>query len=122
MKKHATPPELTEDRPYADWVRMVSWWKVQTDLPAEKQGVALASSLKGKALDAVLELTDTELKADDGVDKVVEKLDNLFKKNTLLEKIEDIELFENYSRPDGTTMKLLLQSLKSEKINLNLMK
>ena len=85
-KKHIEPPKLTDERPYSDWVWMVKPWRLQRDLPAEKQGVTLASSLEGKALDAVLELEDNIISADDGVDQIITKLDDLFKKKLLNRK------------------------------------
>ena len=78
------PQKLNGDSPYADWLRLVRWWKIQTPLDLSKQAVALASSLEGKALDAVLELTDAELSKDDGsgVDLIIAKLDVLYIKRT----------------------------------------
>ena len=103
--KKPAPPQFTSERPYADWVRRVEWWKAQTDLDAGKQGVALASSLDGRALDAVLELKDAEINSDTGVDEIIKKLDKIFKKNTLTEKIEDIEKFENHLRSEHVSIK-----------------
>ena len=102
MPAMPAPPKLNSDRPYADWLRLVRWWKIQTPLDLSKQAVALASSLEGKALDAVLELTDAELSKDDGsgVDLIIAKLDVLYKKNTLTQKIEDIENFEGVVRAE----------------------
>ena len=110
--KKLAPPKLTTDRPYADWLRLVNWWKIQTDLPVEKQGLALASSLEGKALDAVLELDDTDINAAARVDNIIKKLDNVFKKNTLTQKIEDIEKFESFTRNEQTTIKEYLSEFE----------
>ena len=104
-EKRSCPPVLTEDRPYADWVRLVRWWKKGSSLTPDKQGPELARSLKGKALDAVLELSDNTINSDDGVDHIIAKLDVVFKKNTLLQKIEDIEKFENFSRGEHMSVK-----------------
>ena len=104
-ERKPAPPKLSADRPYEDWRRLVKWWKIQTDLAADKQGVALASSLEGRALDAVLELDDAIINAADGTDKIIEKLDGLFKKNTLTQKIEDIEKFESFSRVEHKSVK-----------------
>ena len=46
-------PKLTADRPYADWVRMVKWWQNRSELAPNKQGLALAGSLEGNALDVI---------------------------------------------------------------------
>ena len=104
-EKKPAPPKLKSDRPYADWLRLIKWWKVQSDLSPEKQGAALASSLEGRALDTVLELDDDVINSANGVDKIIEKLDILFKKNTLIQKIEDIEKFENFSRAEHKSVK-----------------
>ena len=104
-EKKPAPPKLSDERPYADWLRLVNWWTIQTDVPAEKRGLALASSLQGKALDAVLELDDSEINQVDGVQNIITKLDELYKKNSLTQKIEDIEKFENYVRPEHVSIK-----------------
>ena len=103
--KKPAPPKLSADRPYADWIRLIKWWKIQTDLSDDKQGPALAGSLEGRALDAVLELDDTVINSAEGVNKIIEKLDVIFKKNTLTQKIEDIEKFENFSRDEHKSVK-----------------
>ena len=103
--KRDAPPVFNTERPYADWVRMVKWWSKRSELPAPKKGLALAGSLEGKALDAVFELTDAEIQHANGVDNIIKRLDKLFKKNTLTEKIEDIESFENFVRSDDIKIK-----------------
>ena len=71
------PPKFSEDRPYEDWKRLVSWWIIQTDIPKEKQGLAIASSLQGKALDAVLQLDDNNINCNAGADNVIKQLDTI---------------------------------------------
>ena len=99
------PPNFSEDRPYEDWKRLVSWWIIQTDIPKEKQGLAIASSLQGKALDAVLQLDDNNINCNAGADNVIKQLDTIYKKNSLTQKIEDIERFETLRRADNITIK-----------------
>ncbi len=84
-EKKPAPPKLTTDRSYDDWLRLVRWWKIQTDLSAERQGAALAASLEGKALDAVFELDDNDIQSADGVDKLLRNW-MLYSKRTLLHK------------------------------------
>ena len=85
------PPKFTEDRPYEEWSRRISFWRSLTNVPAEKQGLAIASSLTGKALEAVLQLSDTQINGAGGFKNVMDKLDAVYKKNSLTQKIEDIE-------------------------------
>ena len=79
-EKKILPPKFTEDRPYEEWSRLVKWWQLQTNIKEEKQGMAIASSLEGKALDAVLQLDDKEIDCLEGVKNVLAKLDDIYKK------------------------------------------
>ena len=98
------PPAFTEDK-YDEWSRRVSFWKALTTIPANKQGLAIASSLTGKALEAVLQLEDDKINCADGYKNVMDKLDAVYKKNSLTQKIEDIESFENLRRDESSTDK-----------------
>lgn len=53
-------------------------------------------TLEGEADDAVLELTEEELTAEDSVNNVVTQLDVLYKKNETVEKFELIDSFQTY--------------------------
>ena len=99
------PPKFTEDRPYEEWSRRISFWRSLTTIPAEKQGLAIASSLTGKALEAVLQLSDTQINGAGGFKNVMDKLDAVYKKNSLTQKIEDIEKFESLRRDGNSTVK-----------------
>jgi hypothetical protein len=101
---HHMPPAFTEDK-YDEWSRRVSFWKSLTNISAEKQGLAIASSITGKALDAVLQLDNEKINCADGYKNVMDKLDAVYKKNTLTQKIEDIESFENLRRDGSSTVK-----------------
>ena len=78
---------------------------VKTEIAEEKQGVAIARTLSGKALDAILLLDDKQINCKDGVKNVMAKLDALYLKNSLTKKIEDIESFENIRRKDTSSVK-----------------
>ena len=103
--KKVEVPEFSENEDYENWTRRINWWKIQTTVAADKQGVAVACTLKGKALDAVLQLADTDINCADGLKNVITKLDAVYKKNSLTKKIEDIEKFETLKRKDNATVK-----------------
>ena len=44
-----TPPALTKDSVYSDWVQDVEMWESFTDVAQAKRGPAVYLSLKGKA-------------------------------------------------------------------------
>jgi hypothetical protein len=56
---------------------MLSIWRTCTSVEKNKQGGAVAMTLKGTAQETILELDTAVIHADDGLDKVIEKLDKL---------------------------------------------
>ena len=106
MSKDKAPPELEKSKTYADWRKLILLWTNFTSLPKNKQGSAIImSSLPTEGQEAVLELDEEVINADDGVEKVLERLDILYKKDTLIEKIEAIDAYENFSRPSDMDIK-----------------
>ena len=102
------PPKLSDQKCYADWVRLISLWSKLTDLDNTKRGPAIVMSLSGKALETVLELTDLEISADDGPTRIISRLDNIFKKDDLTSKFSDFESFESYKRSNETSIQEFL--------------
>ena len=106
--KKLRPPKFTDESSYDVWSRQITWWQVQTDYEKEKQGLAIASSLSGKALEAVMQLSDAEINCNDGCKNVMAKLDEIYQKNTLTKKIEEIENFETLRRKDDSSIKVFI--------------
>ena len=98
-KGNKSPPLLQKSKSYDDWVKKLNVWVRITCLPKESQGGAILMTLDGEAEDAVLELTEDELTGADGVKKITDKLDGIFKKNETQEKFEALDSFETYCRP-----------------------
>lgn len=92
------PPQLSNFKSYSDWVRMVNIWTKFTDLNKTKQGPAVVMSLSGKALESILELEDGVISSENGVKKILDKIDTIYKKDELHEKFLDLESFESYKR------------------------
>ena len=63
------------------------------------------SSLTAEAQEAVLEIPEADINSDAGVTKVLERLDVLYKKDTMIEKIEAIDDYESFSRPPEMDIK-----------------
>ena len=61
-------------------------------------------SLEGQPLDTIIELDDKDISHEDGVTIIINKLNNLYKKDKLNEKFEDLERFESYKRSSETQM------------------
>ena len=73
------PPLFKEDETdYEQWKKDVDLWTVITDLDKDKQVIIIHLSLSGRARSASSELTKAQLNANDGVEKLLERLDRVF--------------------------------------------
>ena len=69
-----------------------------TDLTANRQGSALVLYLEDKALDAVAEIDDEDIAEGNGVDAVIEHLNRIFQKDSMITKYQALEVFETIER------------------------
>ena len=76
-----------------------------TNLEPGKQGPAIVLPLQGEAQDAILELDTTVISGTDGVNKIIERLNRLYKKDELTEKYNALESFETYKRNSSTSIR-----------------
>ena len=72
------PPAFNSDFNYENWKKDIEIWRKLTDIEKNKQALAIHLVLTGKARQASTEISITELNSDNGVDKLIEKLDDLF--------------------------------------------
>ena len=85
---------------FGKWERKFNLWKQITDVAAVKQGALLVLRLDDDTQDTILELISTEdLNKADGVDKVVNHLKEIFKKDESIAAFDLYEEFEAYRRP-----------------------
>ena len=102
------PPLLSSCKTYADWKKLINIWTELTSLEKKKQGPALVLTLDGKAQEAALELSSTQISAETGVATILERLDKIYEKDKLTEKYNAIEKFETYRRPNETSIREFL--------------
>ena len=103
---NATPPTLAScNNNYRDWKNLIDHWTSLSGLDPSHRASAIMLTLSGKALNAALQLPSDTLKKADGVDKLLERLDSLFLKDTLSEKFRALEAFEIYKRPASTSIR-----------------
>ena len=76
-----SPPLLLKSKTYDDWINLLSIWLKFTSLESQKQGPVIVLTLKGEAQDAVLELHTDVISGKDGVSKIIERLDKIYKKD-----------------------------------------
>jgi hypothetical protein len=72
------PPKLENDAAYENWKKDIEIWCDLSELPKTKQALAIHLSLSGRARAASSEIETGDLKKDDGVKTLLEKLDGLF--------------------------------------------
>ena len=98
------PPKLESSKNYEDWKKKVNIWNRISTLDAKSKSSQVFMSLTGEAEDAVLELEENEIYADDGLQKILERLDRLYKKDETLQKVHHLEAFESYKKTDEMTI------------------
>ena len=100
-----SPSLLLKSKTYGDWIKILSIWLKFTSLESEKQGPAIVLTLEGEAQDAVLELHTDVISGKDGVSKIIEKLNKMYKKDELSQKYNALEAFETYKRKGNTSIR-----------------
>ena len=70
------PPAFSEKDDYLSWKSDINVWQMFTDLDKKKQGPAVYLAVTGRARETVLELLAAQLGGDNGLDKIIRKLDS----------------------------------------------
>ena len=86
-------------------MKLVEVWRQFTTLEPEKQGPAVVLTLEGEVEDAVLELDTSEITRTDGIDKIITRLNKIYKKDELTQKYNALEAFETYKRKSTTSIR-----------------
>ena len=77
-----SPPLLSKNKSYDDWLKLITIWQQFTTSELEKQGPATVLSLEGKTQDAVLELDPNHITdRDENLQKSTKKMNS---KNTMI--------------------------------------
>ena len=98
-----TSPSLSGSKSYDDWLKAVNIWRKFTSLEPEKQVPAIVLLLE-ELQDGVLELDNGIIYGKDSVDKIIARLNKIYKKDELTQKYNALELFKKYKRQDSTTI------------------
>ena len=123
---YKNPPEMRDGLLYDDWKKELKIWCGFTDLDKKRQGPALFLTLKGKARETVLAAVEADkLQADDGVDKVTNALDKLYKRNDSESAFTAFENFIKFRRHSSMPItdyiiefNIRLSKIKSHKMDL----
>ena len=104
-------------KPYERYIEELKAWCLVTDLPQQKQGVAIALSLPESDASGIRdkefnEITLTNLSAENGADKLIEYMDKLFEKDELSEVYEGFIQFERYKKTEDVKMEDFILEFK----------
>ena len=108
FKCSKTSPSLSKCKTYEDCLKPIKIWRKFSDLPANRQGSALVLSLEDEALDAVLEIDESDISKENGVDFIIHCLNRMFKKYSTVTKYQALEVFRSFKRPSNMSIQAYL--------------
>ena len=99
------PPRFSNEDQYEAWKRDVKIWVKLSTLNKKKQSLAIHLSLQGRAKNASSQLTDDELESDEGVEKILAKLDALFLPDKSRRQFAAFDKLYNLRRKSSTPIR-----------------
>ena len=96
-------------------------WQKVSDLPANQQVPALVLSLEDEALDAVLEIDESDISKENGVDFMIKRLNRLFKKDSTVTKYQISESFMTFKRASNVSVQAYLNEFDKRLLKQSLM-
>ena len=103
-RNYKVPPVFNETISYESWKNEIEVWRLVTDLSKEKQALAIVLSLSGKAREKARELNIAVINVATGVDLLIQKLDEIFKKEEVDGAYEAYNKFEHFKRDQEKSM------------------
>ncbi|XP_062409954.1 uncharacterized protein LOC134100639 [Sardina pilchardus] len=103
-KNYKVPPLFDEKKSYESWKNEVEIWKLVTELDKNKQALAVALSLSGRARNAALEIAAADLNKDNGLTTLLHKLDTVFLKEEKDRQYDAYTEFDNIKRETNVSM------------------
>ena len=79
------PPPLCDSSSYQDWRKIVELWGKFTSCAPDKRGMAVIFSLKAADQKKVLSISTERICAEDGLETVLKRLDELYLEDETLE-------------------------------------
>ena len=104
MAKFMIAPHQLEPGNYTSWRKEMVFWEHATNVDKKKRVATIFMTLTGKAREAILELSPRDLNEEDGLSKLYNKLDELFKEDENKAALETYYKLQRYSRPSEMTI------------------
>ena len=76
-----------------------------------RQGLALVLSIEDEALDAAIEIDESDISKENGVDFITDHLNRLFKKVSTVTKYQALEAFVTFKKPANMSKQTYLIEL-----------
>ena len=86
---YKVPPGWPDDKTFDQWENEDKMWRCVTDLDAKQQAVAIALTLSGRKREVASEISLSELNADNGLNKLLAKLKEVFDVHCVDKAFED---------------------------------
>ena len=100
------PPFDKHKDDYTEWKQSFEFWQVVTECADNKQGALLMLRLDNDTRASILQtVTNAEVKSPEGIKKILDEMDKLFKGDTVTTSYEAYEAFELYRRPQNMPIK-----------------
>ena len=122
-----TPPSFgdSEWKDYTSWKKEIELWKRVTKTEKKSQAALIALSLTGKARQIAIDMDIAVLEQENGVEKLIEMLDESFKRDEVDCAYEAYRKFETFTRTPDVTVAIyvleferLYERAKSHKMTL----
>ena len=100
-----TPPDPSAAKDYTQWKKDIVIWDKLTDLPKAKRGLALQFAIqKDDVRETICALPDTEVEAEDGLQKVITALDGIYITDKTETAYDCYHEFETLRRKDNESI------------------
>ena len=105
-----SPPVWGADQTFESWKSEIEVWKLVTSLEAKKRGAAVALSLSGSRREVARSVPNTEFGNDDGLDKVLNKLETALRTEGTDRAFDAYIKFDNVRRTESETVSQHIQN------------
>lgn len=102
--KITDPPEFSEGCGYEHYKKELEVWQLLKSCAKNEEGPLVFRTLTGKAKSAIIDLTVEVLGSDEGLSKILERLDKLYLSDKDQRIFQALDTFEKYRRPPSVTM------------------
>ena len=113
------PPKLEDESEYEMWRKNIEVWVELTELPKEKQALAVHMSLKGRAQAASSQISITDMKKATGVKEILDKLDQLYLSETGRRQFFCFRSLYRMKRESTESIDMFISKFEHQQFKLN---